>query len=340
MGFSEPKLVTLERGWAIILRDLEVSPEAVLRRARLPLDLASQDPARVSVQEYFNLFHAVAAEANDPNFAIRLGSSGTAETFHPVLFAALCCEDLQTALRRISTYKRLIAPAKLRVEQDGDEVTATWEWDDPTVSPPVLLAATELVFMVQLARIGTRERVVPLEVAFPTPLGAADAFAEFFGVAPSIGPRQRLKFSAHDAARPFLTASDFIWSTFEPVLQRRLTKLDALTPLPERVRSLLLECLPSGASSVDAVGRRLGMSARTLQRKLGEHGVSYRELVRDVRLALSLHYVEETQLSYVEVALLVGFDEPSSFFRSFREWTGTTPEHRRHAHQARASPRG
>lgn len=323
---SEAKTVTLERGWIVVLRDLAIEPLNVLRRARLPLDLLAQDPGRVTVSEYFALFQALYEEAGDPAFAVRLGKAASPETFHPLLFAALCCADLSTATRRIGEYKRLIAPMKLLTERTRAGLAVTWRWDDPTVRPPLLLAGVELVFMVQLARLGTREPIKPVEVTFTSPLGPPQPFEEFFGVRPKVSDGQRLVFRAEDADRPFLTASDSMWATFEPELRRRLTKLDALAPLPERVRSVLLECLPSGEAGIDDVARRLGMSPRTLQRQLGDHDVSYRDLVKATRLALARHYLGNTMISYAEIAFLVGFDEPSSFFRAFREWTGTTPE--------------
>lgn len=338
---SDARTVTLERGWAVVLRDLSVEPQNVLRRARLPVDLLAQDPGHVTVPEYFALFEALDAEVGNPTFAIRLGLASTPETFHPLLFAALCCADLATAARRISQYKRLIAPMKLVTGESPEGLTVAWEWDDPTLRPPLLLMAAELVFLVQLARIGTREPVQPARVTCPLPLAPPEPYEEFFGVAPSVGERQELTFRAADATRPFVTASESMWSTFEPALKQRLTKLDALSPLPERVRSVLLECLPSGESSIDDVARRLGMSPRTLQRQLGERGIGYREIVKVTRLDLSRHYLGNTALSYAEIAFLVGFDEPSSFFRAFREWTGTTPEAaRQSAFQRPAAPSG
>lgn len=57
-----------------------------------------------------------------------------------------------------------------------------------------------------------------------------------------------------------------------------------------------------------------------------DDGVTFRDLVRDVRTVLARHYVKTTALPYAEVSFLLGFEEPSSFFRAFREWTGATPE--------------
>lgn len=54
--------MTLERGWAVVLRDFSVDPQKVLRRARLPVDLLGQDPSRVTVAECFALFQALYAE--------------------------------------------------------------------------------------------------------------------------------------------------------------------------------------------------------------------------------------------------------------------------------------
>ena len=117
-----------------------------------------------------------------------------------------------------------------------------------------------------------------------------------------------------------------MWETFEPGLRRRLTKLEASAPLSERIRSVLLESLPSGEASIEITGRRLGMSPRTLQRRLKPEGTSYKEIVRRTREQLARHYVTNTDLAYVEIGFLLGYEEPSSFFRAFRDWTGTTPE--------------
>ena len=108
--------------------------------------------------------------------------------------------------------------------------------------------------------------------------------------------------------------------------RRRLTRLDASAPLTERIHTVLLEGLPSGESSVEITARRLGLSSRTLQRRLKLEGTSYKEVVRLTRERLARHYVCNTKLAYAEISFLIGFEEPGSFFRAFREWTGETPE--------------
>ena len=123
--------VSLERGWSLLLRDLGVQPENVLRRAQLPRDLLTHENARVSVDEYFRLWRAIEEETDDPTLPIRIGEAISPEIFHPAIFAGLCSPDLTTAVRRIGEYKRLIAPMSLVVEESADGLFVEMKWDDP-----------------------------------------------------------------------------------------------------------------------------------------------------------------------------------------------------------------
>jgi AraC-like DNA-binding protein len=185
--------------------------------------------------------------------------------------------------------------------------------------------ALDLVFLTQLARIATREPVQPVRVTCPIALEPVDAYRDFFGVEPVISSELSLTFSAADAHRPFLTASDALWASFEPELQRRTSKLDAQKSMTDRTGSMLLECLPSGEVTLQQAARRLGVSSRTLQRRLTEEGVTFRNVVQTTRERLAQHYLSKTALPHREISFLLGYDEPSSFFRAFHDWCGETP---------------
>jgi AraC-like DNA-binding protein len=323
---AELRNITLDRGWRIMLKALNIDPQNAVRRAGLSQDLLSQETVRLSVEEYFKLVEAVDGEVQDPTLALRMGQSASPEFFSPPIFAALCSPSLAIAANRMSVHKRLIAPMSLRVKDTHNGLSIAWEWDDPTVRSPWLLMAMELVFMTQIARIGTRETIRPTQVTCPAPFQAIKAYTDYFGVAPVVAERTSLTFSHADAHSAFLTASEAMWQTFEPALRRQLSKSEAQASISERIRSALLECLPSGEASIDGPAHRLGMSPRTLQRRLKEEGFAFRDILKDTREQLSRHYLLNTILPYSEIAFLIGFDEPSSFFRAFREWTGTTPE--------------
>ena len=324
---TDKKLVSVHRGWSALYRDLGIEPADVLRRAHLPEDLLDQDGAKLTVPEYFRLWNVSEDELDDPTPPIRLAEAITSEAFNPMVFAALCSANLAIAMRRIADYKRLMVPMVMLVESCDGGLFVSKRWDgDVENDMPVSLAVLELVLLVQIARIGLRERIAPLRVVTNVAMEPREAYADFFGVAPTDGNERSITFRTEDATKPFLTANDRIWKTFEPHLQQRLTKLHGTAPTSVRLKSILLESLPGGEASIDETARRLGMSARTLQRRLGREATSFKKIVRRTREELASHYLTNTQLSYPEIAYLIGFEEPSSFYRAFREWTGRTPE--------------
>jgi len=176
--------------------------------------------------------------------------------------------------------------------------------------------------------MATREPVQAVKVTFPILPKQAQlkAYSTYFGVTPRRDALACLTLSAIDAERPFLTANDAMWRLFEPDLRRRLSELDTAATTAQRVRSALLELLPGGQSGIEAVATRLAMSRRTLQRRLESEDDSFRNVVNRTREDLATHYLRHTQLSAREIAFLLGFEDPNSFFRAFHDWTGKTPE--------------
>ncbi len=323
--------ITLDRGWLVTLQDLGINATDVLLRAGLPLEVAHRESSRLTVTEFFALLNAAEHVADDPLLPLRFAQTASPETFSAPIFAALCSSTLAVALQRIATHKRLVAPVNLTVQEEPEGLVATWMWDDPTIRSPRQLVAMDLVFVTQLARIATREPIQPLRVSTPVELEPVEAYADFFGVAPVLGPQQSITFAASDAHRPFLTASNELWASFEPELKRKTNKLEAQRTMADRARSMLLECLPSGEATLQQTAHRLGVSPRTLQRRLNDEGVTFRQLVKATRHRLARHYLTNTLLSYREISFLLGFDEPSSFFRAFHDWSGQTPDSFRNA---------
>lgn len=81
-----------------------------------------------------------------------------------------------------------------------------------------------------------------------------------------------------------------------------------------------------------AVCRKLGVSPRTLQRRLREEGSSFQRTLDALRNSLAHHYLHNSSLSGTEISFLLGFEDPNSFARVFQTWTGSTPQAVRLAH--------
>jgi AraC-like DNA-binding protein len=116
------------------------------------------------------------------------------------------------------------------------------------------------------------------------------------------------------------------WQFFQPELQKRLSELDKSAATADRVQEALLELLPSGQASIDPVSQRLGTSTRSLQRRLKQEGQSFQTLLNSTREGLARHYLRTSDISGAEISFLLGFEDPNSFYRAFRDWTGETPE--------------
>lgn len=320
---------TVNPGWRLLLIDLGIQPANVLRRANLPGDLFGRQIAQLEMEEFFRLWRAIEEEAADPTLPLRIGAAISVEAFDPLIFAALCSSDLNTALERISHYKKLVCPMACHVDIGDEATTLKLEWLNSTLEPPVSLVATELVFFVQLSRIATRTRICPLAVSFPTPPEPKKDYTEYFGVDLQQGPSAKISFKAKDATLPFLTVNEKMWQYFEPNLQKRLSELDESATTADRTKAALMELLPSGDSSIETVSKSIGMSTRTLQRRLKEGGRSFQALLNETRENLAKHYLKTSNLSGAEISFLLGFKDSNSFLRAFHSWTGETPEQAR-----------
>jgi AraC-like DNA-binding protein len=110
-----------------------------------------------------------------------------------------------------------------------------------------------------------------------------------------------------------------------------MADLDPRSTIRERVRACLIEILASGQYTMADVAQRLAVSHRTLQRRLHEEGTNFQQELNGLREQLARHYLVNTSYSSAEIAFLLGYDDPNSFFRAFHAWTGQTPESTRSA---------
>ena len=279
----------------------------------------------MSTDEYFRFWSALEAEAGDRELALDVGQAISVETFSPPIMAALCSPALAVAAHRIATYKPLVGPLRLDVAESADGLRIAYQWP-PDQRPPTLLATSELVFWVALARIATRHQVRPVRVTMPTLPRDPAGLEGYFGARLRTGDTHTITFSTDDAARPFLTENEQMWRVYAPELRRRLSDLQAEATVADRVRAALHETLPAGDSSMTAVTTRLAVSSRTLQRQLREEGTTYQAVLASTREDLAKHYLRRGNLRTGEIAYLLGYDDTNSFYRAFRSWTGTTPD--------------
>jgi len=98
---------------------------------------------------------------------------------------------------------------------------------------------------------------------------------------------------------------------------------------PSDVENAIASLLPHGMARVDEVARKLGMSRRTLARRLASEGSSFSEVMNRLRLDLAQRHIADPSLSISQIAWLLGYHEVSAFTHAFKRWTGKTPREMR-----------
>ena len=102
-----------------------------------------------------------------------------------------------------------------------------------------------------------------------------------------------------------------------------------VSQLRTRVEDAISLLLPHGRGMVDDVARSLGMSKRSLARRLSDEGLNFTEVLQQLRRDLAVRYLDDPKLQISKIAWLLGFHEVSSFTHAFKRWTGKTPSQMR-----------
>ena len=176
-----------------------------------------------------------------------------------------------------------------------------------------------------------------VEFAWPAP-PHGEEWQRLFGVPVTFdAPASRLVLPAHAMALPNVQNEQTLEAFLAETPYRLIVPSFVPPSLQERLRTLLGQGPGEAPPTAQDAADRLGMSVSTLRRRLADEGTGWQELKDDGRRAAALRYLTDTNLAVGEIASLLGFDEPSTFFRAFRRWTGTTPSRYRAAHEAARS---
>lgn len=322
---SSVKLPVLS-GWKIVLADLNIDTSEVLKHADLPNDIFTRKGSMLNIDECIRFWNAIESISADPEISLKLIKSLSTESFDPAIFSALCSPNLTTALNRLKKFKPIIGPMSIDLEEREDATTIVMAFQQKSLAAPAWLVAVEIGFFIQLARIATREHIVPTEVCVPCQLPVPEKFNEYFGVTVTPSNKISLTFSKEDCQRAFVTENQSMWQFFEPNLNKHLAELTSEDNFSCQARAAMLDMLPCGEATLPILAERLNLSRRTLQRRLQNEGTNFQGLLTEVRKDLAKHYVVKSTLPYNHISFLLGYEDPNSFFRAFHQWTGVTPD--------------
>ncbi len=299
---------------------------AVLRQARLPATLHLNPHGLVTTQQYFAIFKALEELSSDPGLGIRLVRSADTAVQPPFALAAFHARDYRDGLSRIARFKRLCTPEHLDFAEEKGELSITQNFFYASEPEPAIAVDITFAFLVELGRRGTGKELSPVRVELRREDPKSDALGNYFSCPIHYGaPRDVLVLKSSDLDRPFPGHNPELLEILTPALTSALGELQALGSIREQVKLVLKRNLASGRPELSGIANDLGLSERTLQRRITEEGTTFRDLLIEARQELGRQLLADPCADIDEIACLLGYQDTSSFYRAFRDWEGITP---------------
>jgi AraC-like DNA-binding protein len=317
--------VLLLRPLAAMLVGREESLAAFYAATDLTPELIADSDARVSHAQFSVAWAEAVRLSGEPALALQIAEALPSGAFGIVEYVCRSAPSLGEAIRQWVRYLNILDEAvHVGVVEEEDSVVLRVLDESEAPAP----AAHELCFGVLAAR--ARElaaapvRILAVRFTHRAPSDVSP-YQRWFDAPVTFGARFTelvLPRSAMDT--PLASADPNLLAILTRHADTLAAKDRSKPPVTREVERVLRAALRSDDGDIDPVARRLGLTARSLQRRLKEEGTSFKEVREHVRHELAMRYLDE-DLAISEVSFLLGFSEPSAFFRAFKRWTGATP---------------
>jgi AraC-like DNA-binding protein len=294
-------------------------------KRRMGIDENASWDERVPASRLAVALEEASRHLGEPDLGLRMAQVLPAGAFGFFDYCALSSATLREGLTQAVRFYGLLTDRlvlSLREERDVVRLVHALRPGMRRVPHLVELALAVMAARCQLAA-GERMFLCEVWLARP-PSQRPELYERHFGAPVRWNaPVDQIVFDRGLLDLPFRTADAVVARALVTQGNARRAELAPVAPFLDDVRGVVRRALEQGSESVGSTAIALGMSARSLQRRLAETGTSYTGVVDGVRRELALQLVGGRPAS--EVAFLLGFSRPAAFFRAFRRWTGTTP---------------
>ena len=242
-------------------------------------------------------------------------------------YVARFSATLRGALRRVQRYGRVFTEAVEFGLQEGQHEFVLAR-AHPALGPGQTLAESyRLAAVLKVSRDLTGVDIVPKEVTFTyAQPSSVTAHTHHFRCPLRFGaPAAIVIFRPRDLDLPTVGADETLAGYLSKYAEHVLASLVQGETMRHRVRAAIWSLLGDGPPSLAHVAEALRMPPRTLQRRLALEGTSLHREIEEMRQAMAIALLRDRSIVVQDVAFLLGYSEPSTFFRSFKRWTGATP---------------
>ena len=297
-----------------------------------PTNLNSAD-SRIRTADFLHLMDACMKETGDPNFIIKTASFIQPTCFHAMGLALFSSPTIRKFLIRLERYGSFLSTTEDWVFVDSETVPTLQilrsvnSPDQKLQKSDILMHGTVIWFMQMITLMyGPHFRAAAITIPSDAPEESFfEGLKSFFCCPVRINQENfSIIFKPEDLDAPLPAANAALARQNDEVIMEVMSRI-AKANVPMRVRLKLMELLPTGDHSKEAVARELCFSVRTLHNKLSEFGTSYQEILDQTRYELAEQYLRQDNMSVGGVAFLLGYSDFSNLSRAFKKWTGKTP---------------
>ena len=311
------------------LDEMGKDPTAILSKAGLTAEEACDPGIRLEVPTQIKLLELAAEELQDEFLGFHLARSFDLRNIGLVYYVMASSEQLADALRNAERYSQTMNEGvRLRFSLQDRAVTIALDYVSVDRHAERHQIEFWLVTLVRICRQVTDTRLAPSRLKMKHFRNGTPAeFSAFFGSNVEFGADgDAISFPAPLATLPVVGRDEYLNELLRRYAEEALEQRPRARPtVRSRVEEILPKLLPHGRAVASEVARRLGLSSRTLSRKLGEEGASFAEILDQLRAALAKRYLDDETLPVSEIAWLLGYREVSSLTHAFKRWTGMTP---------------
>jgi AraC-like DNA-binding protein len=287
------------------------------------------DPAgSISFDTYCHIVRAAISQEGAEALGLHVGRRISPLDHGIMGYAIVASSTLRRALTRAVRFWPVTSPPfTAEVDLDGavPEIRLTLKPEVPRDLEPYFLEEA-LGGWLQLGSELDSEAVwrPRVDVSYPEPSYAAE-YARLLGAEVTFGAPVHRIFPDPDALdMPLMHANREAARMFEAQCDTILKRMTGGDMLVERIRELVVGRI-SESVSFDEIASEIAIGDRTLRRTLADHGTSFREIVLDVRMNAACEFLRSTGHSIDEISYLVGYANPTNFFRAFSKWGNETP---------------
>jgi AraC-like DNA-binding protein len=300
----------------------------LLRTVGLDRD-AIDDPAlRIPYADMMMLSEHAARMTKDAAFGLHVGERVKMQEYgivgRSVVTSATLGEGLRSLVRYLPIWTNV---GMFRLDLEGSMAHFQWHYSHRSLPEPRHDCEMSMATVMGLSRLSRGARWTPREVWFQhaKPRDTSEHTRIFRAPVRFGMPANALLLDRESLDTPLKTAHRIPHRAITEAAEHLLPKAWGEASFSQGVLSFIRQNMDGGAFDLEAAARELGISRRTLQRKLSQEARSYRQLVEQARRELSQYLLLDARATATATAYALGYSEPSVFQRAFHKWHGKPP---------------